>query len=118
MAVLEKRAGMQMNNSDAYVNIVGGIRVDEPACDLGVLVAIASSFKNKEVNDDTCLMGEVGLTGEVRAVSQIDKRVMEALRMGFKTCIIPAGNAKSIAQVSGIDIKLVENIYQVMDLLF
>lgn len=118
MAVLEKRAGMQMNNFDAYVNIVGGIRVDEPACDLGVLTAIASSFKNKAVDINTCLVGEVGLTGEVRAVSQIDKRVIEAERMGFNVCIIPDGNKKSVKHVQGISIKPVENIHQVMDILF
>jgi len=94
MAVLEKRVGMQLHNYDAYVNVVGGLKIDEPACDLGVVTAIASSFRNIPVDMDTVLIGEVGLTGEVRAVSQIDKRIREAVRIGFKNCVVPAGNMK------------------------
>lgn len=120
MAVLEKRVGMQLHNFDAYVNVVGGLKIDEPACDLGIAVAVASSFRNNLVDPGTILIGEVGLTGEVRAVSQIDKRVMEALRIGFKTCVIPAGNLKIIKQMKdmeGINIKAVENLQEALDLL-
>lgn len=121
MAVLEKRVGLQLYNYDAYVNVVGGIKIDEPACDLGITVAIASSFKNLPVADSTVMIGEVGLTGEVRAVSQIDKRVMEARRLGFKNCIIPAGNIKLINQLQGgssdINIKAVENVHQALEFL-
>jgi len=120
MAVLEKRVGLQLHNYDAYVNVVGGIKVDEPACDLGIITAIASSFKNTPVNVDTVLIGEVGLTGEVRAVSQIDKRVMEALRIGFTNCIIPKGNMKIIEQmkdIKGINIKGVQNVKEALDIL-
>jgi len=99
MAVLEKRVGMQLHNYDAYVNVVGGLKIDEPACDLGVVTAIASSFRNIPVDMDTVLIGEVGLTGEVRAVSQIDKRIREAVRIGFKNCVVPAGNMKVIKQM-------------------
>ncbi|MCX7921084.1 MAG: DNA repair protein RadA [Clostridia bacterium] len=120
MAVLEKRVGMQLHNHDAYVNIVGGIKVDEPACDLGIITAIASSFRNMPVGNAAVMIGEVGLTGEVRAVSQIDKRVTEAMRMGFESCIVPAGNMKLIKQmkdIQGINIKAVENVQQVLDIL-
>jgi len=120
MAVLEKRVGMQLGNFDAYVNVVGGIKIDEPACDLALIIAIASSFRNRIVDPDSVLIGEVGLTGEVRAVSHIDKRVMEAKRIGFKTCIIPSGNKNMIKQMKeldGIQIKTVENVKEALDLL-
>ena len=120
MAVLEKRVGMQLHNYDAYVNVVGGIKIDEPACDLGVVIAIASSFRNIAVDVGTVVMGEVGLTGEVRAVSQIDKRIMEAMRIGINTCIVPAGNMKVIKQMKGvnnINIKAVENVQEVLSIL-
>jgi DNA repair protein RadA/Sms len=120
MAVLEKRVGLQLQNYDAYVNVVGGIRIDEPACDLGIIAAIASSFKNAPVDVKTVLIGEVGLTGEVRAVSHIDKRIMEAARIGFETCIVPRGNMKAVEQMKGlggINIKGVENVRHALDLL-
>jgi DNA repair protein RadA/Sms len=81
---------------------VGGLKLDEPACDLGIVAAIASSFRNTAVDMGSVLIGEVGLTGEVRAVSQVDKRVIEAQRIGFKSCIIPAGNKKMIEQTRDI----------------
>jgi DNA repair protein RadA/Sms len=120
MAVLEKRVGMQMSNYDAYVNVVGGLRIEEPACDLGIITAIASSFRNRPVDAGTVLIGEVGLTGEIRAVSQIDKRIMEAARIGFKNCLIPAGNMKSVKQIKGledINIKPVGNVQEALDIL-
>ncbi|RCX09974.1 DNA repair protein RadA/Sms [Anaerobacterium chartisolvens] len=120
MAVLEKRVGMQLSNCDAYVNVVGGLKLDEPACDLGIITAIASSFKNLPVTEGTVLIGEVGLTGEVRPVGQIDKRIMEAARIGFQNCIIPEGNLKMVKQMKGLDsinIKTVENVQQALDVL-
>lgn len=96
MAVLEKKVGMQLYSFDAYVNVVGGIRLDEPACDMGVIASIAGSFRNKPIASEIVVMGEVGLTGEVRPVSQADKRIMEARRMGFKQCIVPAGNKSKL----------------------
>ncbi len=120
MAVLEKRVGMQLHNFDAYVNVVGGLKIDEPACDLGVVCAIASSFRNTPIEASTVLIGEVGLTGEVRAVSQIDKRIMEAQRIGFKNCIIPAGNLKAISEsklLKEISIKGVENVQEALNIL-
>jgi DNA repair protein RadA/Sms len=103
MAVLEKKVGMQLYNMDAYVNVVGGIRLDEPACDMGIIASIASSFRNKPIASEIVVMGEVGLTGEVRPVSQVDKRIMEAQRMGFKKCIVPAGNRKKQASDNTAD---------------
>lgn len=120
MAVLEKRVGMQLHNYDAYVNVVGGLKIDEPACDLGVVAAIASSFRNKPVDISTVLIGEVGLTGEVRAINQIDKRVIEASRIGFKNCIVPAGNFKAIEQIKelkDINIRPVENVVEALSIL-
>jgi len=120
MAVLEKRVGMQLHNYDAYVNVVGGLKIDEPACDLGVVTAIASSFRNIPVDMDTVLIGEVGLTGEVRAVSQIDKRIREAVRIGFKNCVVPAGNMKVIKQmkdINNINVKFVENVQEALNII-
>ncbi|MGE5474134.1 MAG: DNA repair protein RadA [Ignavibacteriales bacterium] len=95
-AVLEKRLGLNLSNQDVYINVVGGIRLDEPAVDLGVMSAIASSFKNKNTRPATVMIGEVGLTGEIRAVNGIEKRINEAKKSGFKCCIIPDGNVKLI----------------------
>ncbi|MCX7748948.1 MAG: DNA repair protein RadA [Clostridia bacterium] len=121
MAVLEKRVGMQLSNYDAYVNVVGGLKIDEPSSDLGVVAAIASSFRNIPVNPGVVMMGEVGLTGEIRAVSQIDKRIMEAERIGFQECLIPKGNMKMVQQMKGLEglkVKAVENVGDVLDILF
>jgi DNA repair protein RadA/Sms len=120
MAVLEKRVGMQLCNYDAYVNVVGGLKIDEPACDLGIISAVASSFKNIPIDDSTVVIGEVGLTGEVRAVNQVEKRIMEASRIGFKNCIIPAGNEKVIKQIKDagtVNIRVVENVQQTLEML-
>lgn len=120
MAVLEKRVGMQIYNHDAYVNVVGGLKIDEPACDLGIVAAIASSFRNTPVSHDVVLIGEVGLTGEVRAVNQADKRVMEAARIGFKRCIVPAGNMPMLEKAkefSEIRLVGVENVQQALEAL-
>lgn len=96
MAVLEKKAGMQLSGCDAYLNIAGGLKVSEPALDLGMVMAITSSFRNIPIPDRTIVFGEVGLTGEVRAVSQAKQRVAEAVKLGFEECILPAACLKSI----------------------
>ena len=98
LAVLEKRVGINIGTFDVFVNVAGGIRVEEPAIDLGTLVAIVSSFKDMPVDQNTVVIGEVGLDGEVRAVSQIQPRIKEAQKLGFKRCIIPRGNKKSLNQ--------------------
>ena len=95
LAILEKRVGFNMGAFDVFVNVAGGIQVEEPAIDLGTIVAIASSFKDMPVDQDTVFMGEVGLDGEIRAVSQIEPRIREAQKLGFKRCIIPQWNKKS-----------------------
>lgn len=96
MAVLEKRAGLHISNYDAYINVVSGIRIDEPAIDLGIALAIASNFKNVPLPKDLVVIGEIGLTGEIRSVNSIEKRVKEAEKMGFKTCVIPENARKQL----------------------
>ena len=94
MAVLEKRCGMHLGDCDAYVNLTGGMKINEPALDLAIILAILSSFKNCSISPDVAAFGEVGLSGEVRTVSQVSQRVSEAVRLGFKTIIVPATNLK------------------------
>ncbi len=102
IAVLEKIVGMQLHSYDIYVNVVGGLKTDEPACDLGIVCAIASSYRNVPVDVNTVFIGEVGLTGEIRAVNQIEKRVIEAKRLGFKTCILPKDNMEIFEEMKSI----------------
>lgn len=90
MAVLEKRCGVQLSGCDAYVNIAGGMKVQEPAIDLAIVLAALSSFKNREISPRLVAFGEVGLSGEVRSVSMANQRVAEARKLGFDTCILPA----------------------------
>lgn len=104
IAVLEKRLGLQLGNCDAYVNIAGGIRIMEPAIDLGIAMAIVSSFKNRSIDNKMIAIGEVGLSGEVRAVSQIQARVQEAKKLGFTTCVIPSVCMDSVTEMKGIKI--------------
>ncbi|MBO6147906.1 MAG: DNA repair protein RadA [Lachnospiraceae bacterium] len=96
MAVMEKRAGMRLSSSDAYINIAGGIKATEPAVDLGIVMAIASSFRNRPISHDTVAFGEVGLSGEVRAVSDVRQRINEAKRLGFKRILMPKGSLKNL----------------------
>lgn len=117
MAVLEKRIGLPLSNYDAYVNIAGGIRMNEPASDLGIVMAIASSYKNKPVAEDMIVFGEVGLSGEVRAVIMPEQRVAEAKKLGFKTCVVPEVSLKTIGEVEGIEIIGVKSVNQAMNLL-
>ncbi len=107
LAVLEKRAGFFMNNCDAYINIVGGLRLDEPATDLSVALAMISSFKDTPIRDDTLVIGEIGLGGELRSVSNCEQRIKEAERLGFKRCIIPRHNLKTISDGFKGDIEIV-----------
>ena len=117
MAVLEKRLGLLLSNYDAYVNIAGGIRLNEPAADLGIVMAIASSYKNKPVSEDTIVFGEVGLSGEIRAVTMPEQRVAEAKKLGFKTCIIPEVSMKSVGKVAGIEVIGVKSVNQAINYL-
>lgn len=117
MAVLERRTGLKLSDCDAYVNLTGGIRIAEPALDLGMAIAIASSFRNKAIDPGTVVFGEVGLSGEIRSVSQAELRIREAARMGFTTCIIPKGNADKLKLKSDIRIIGVSSLEDVLNLL-
>lgn len=108
LAVLEKRAGLHLSSHDVYVSVAGGVTVDEPAVDLGVAAAVASSLRDRPVDAAVVAIGEVGLAGEIRVVPQMDKRVMEAARMGFRRCIVPKPAAE--LDVSGIELVPVEHI--------
>lgn len=115
MAVLEKRAGLSLSNCDAYVNIAGGIRMSEPAIDLGIVMALASSFKDKAIDENTICFGEVGLSGEVRAVNMAQQRVAEARKLGFETCILPKVCVSGLTDTKGIKIIGVENIQEAIN---
>ncbi len=117
MAVLEKRVGIQLGNCDAYVNIAGGIKMNEPAIDLGIVLAIVSSYKNRPVDESVIVFGEVGLSGEVRAVNMPEQRVAEASKLGFKTCIMPEVSMKGLGNVKGIRVIGVKNIRDAIDLI-
>lgn len=117
MAVLEKRLGLHLSNYDAYVNIAGGVKMNEPAIDLGIVMAIASSYKNTAVDEKTIVFGEVGLSGEVRAVSMPEQRVAEAKKLGFDTCIMPEVCVDMVKGVKGIKIVGVKNIGDAIQLL-
>ena len=110
MAVLEKRLGMNLGNCDAYVNIAGGIKMNEPAIDLGITLAVVSSYKDQVIDEKTVVFGEVGLSGEVRAVSMAEQRVLEAKKLGFERVILPAVCMKSVEKIGGIALIPVENI--------
>ncbi len=110
MAVLEKRLGYPLSDYDAYVNIAGGIKVTEPALDLGLVIAIISSYRDQIIDDKTICFGEVGLSGEVRAVSNPEQRVSEAVKLGFKTCIMPQVSLENMKQPEGIKLIGIKNI--------
>lgn len=110
IAVLEKRLGLSLGNCDAYVNIAGGIRIMEPAIDLGIALAVVSSFKNRVIDSRLIAMGEVGLSGEVRGISMIQARVQEAKKLGFSSCIIPSVCVDSVKEISGIKVIGVKNV--------
>ena len=110
IAVIEKRAGIGLGTQDVYLNVVSGIKIGEPAVDLGVVLACTSSYKNVSIPQDVVAIGEVGLTGEVRAVNMIEKRLKEAERLGFKKCIIPESNKKLLKDSFKLDIIGVKNI--------
>ncbi len=113
MAVLEKRLGFRMGDFDAYVNIAGGIRVTEPAVDLAVCIAIISSYKDMNISKETVAFGEVGLGGEVRAVSMADQRIREAKKLGFTNIILPESNLKGIKREEGVKLIGVKNVKEV-----
>lgn len=117
MAVLEKRLSLPLSNYDAYVNIAGGIRINEPAVDLGIVLALVSSYKNRPVSEDVLVFGEVGLSGEVRAVNMPEQRVSEAKKLGFQTCILPAVSLDAVKNIQGIKLLGVKSINEAIDLI-
>ncbi|HIJ50581.1 MAG TPA: DNA repair protein RadA [Nitrospinae bacterium] len=119
IAIMEKRLGMNLQGEDIFVNLAGGIKITEPALDLGVATAIASSFQNRPIDPELVLLGEVGLTGEVRTVMQLDARLIEARRLGFKRCIVPH-SAKKVKNLltEGIEISFAKNLSEVFEQIF
>jgi DNA repair protein RadA/Sms len=115
LAVLEKRANVKASVHNVFVNVAGGIKVIEPAADLAVCVSIASSLTDKVVDNQTILIGEVGLGGEIRSVGHIEKRIAEAQKLGFTTAIVPAGNMKSLKNINTIKLISVENVISAIE---
>jgi DNA repair protein RadA/Sms len=118
VAVLEKKIGLSLLHQDIFVNAVGGVRIDEPAVDLAITTAVASSVLDKPVDSQTVLLGEVGLTGEVRAVTRTDIRVKEASKLGFRRCLLPQSNADRLNRIGSIEVIGVQSVRGVLDLLF
>jgi DNA repair protein RadA/Sms len=117
LAILEKRCGLRLHDQDVFLNVAGGLRVDEPAADLAVIAAVASSALGKALPGDVVLWGEVGLTGEVRSVARADVRVREAARQGFTRCVLPAGNARDLDADPRTAIRGVANVAEVFEVL-
>jgi DNA repair protein RadA/Sms len=118
LAVLEKRAGLNLMGEDVFVNIAGGMTVDEPAADLGVISAIASSVRNRPVQAGTAMFGEIGLAGEIRSTTQASLRIREAAQMGFARCLVPAGQATADEPAAGCELVGVKTVGEAMDVLF
>jgi DNA repair protein RadA/Sms len=118
IAVLEKKMGVHLLGHDVFVNVAGGVRIDEPAADLGVIVAVASSFLDKPVEARTLVIGEVGLAGEVRAVSQAETRVREAVKLGFSRCVLPESSRRQLPALAAIELHGVSSLAEMWALLF
>ncbi len=116
MAVLEKRVGLKMGNCDAYVNIAGGIKMNEPAIDLGIVLALVSSYKNRAIDENTICFGEIGLSGEVRAVHMAEQRVLEAKKLGFTACVLPEASRAALHGIDGIRLIGVKSVKDAIDL--
>ena len=117
VAILEKKLNYNMQNLDVYINVVGGLKINEPATDLAVITAIASNYKNFIIDNRTIILGEVGLTGEVRAISYAERRINEAKKMGFVRCIVPKGNLQSLEKIEGVDIIPVSTVREAINIL-
>jgi DNA repair protein RadA/Sms len=116
--VMEKKIGMHLMGYDIFMNVAGGVKVSEPAVDLAIVAAIASSFLDKPVAERTVVMGEVGLAGEVRAVGHADARIAESAKMGFTRCIVPRGNLKRLSAAAGGEVLGVNTVSEAVDALF
>ncbi len=115
MAVAEKRAGIKLSAFDAYINVIGGLQLDEPAADLPVVLAIASSYRDSAIPDDLVAIGEVGLTGEIRSVSNMEQRLSEVARLGFKKCIIPRNGSAKLEIPTGLTVFRVRNLREAIE---
>lgn len=118
LAVMEKKLGMHLMAHDIFMNVAGGVKVYEPAVDMGIVAAIASSFLDKPLSEGDIVLGEVGLTGEVRAISHVDTRIAEIQKLGFQRCLIPRGNLKQTAKSSEVEIIGIDNLSQALEHLF
>jgi DNA repair protein RadA/Sms len=118
VAVLGKRMGIEMGDQDIFVNVAGGMRVDEPAADLGLVSAMISSFLDRPVDKNLVVFGEVGLAGEIRAVSQPEVRIKEAKKLGFSRCLLPKGNVEACSRVEGVELVAVDGVRNLMEVLF
>ena len=121
LAVLEKRLGVRMNDMDAYINVAGGMRLNEPAVDMGIVLAILSSYRNQVIDGRTICFGEIGLVGEVRAVSMAEARVQEAAKLGFERCILPEVNRRQLdleqMDLKGLKLIGISNVYELLEIL-
>ena len=115
LAVLDKRGGMSLSGCDAYINVIGGLYLEEPAADLATVLAIASSLRDRPISYDTAAIGEVGLTGEIRSVNSINQRLAEVARLGFKHCVIPAHIRGEVKKPNGLELISVKNIREAID---
>lgn len=118
IAVLEKRAGILVGHQDVFINIAGGVHVDEPAVDLGIAIAMVSSMRDRPVTGDTVAVGEVGLGGEVRSVNNIEQRVQEATKLGFRRIVVPEGNVKSVVKSTEIEVLGAKDVPHALELMF
>ena len=118
VAVMEKKLGMHLMGHDIFINVAGGVKIDEPGVDMGIVGAVASSFLDRPIRQGTIVLGEIGLTGEVRAISQIETRIAEAKKMGFNRCVLPQSNLKRTAGIKDIKLVGVKNVSEAMEELF
>lgn len=117
LAVAEKRGGMKLNAFDAYINVIGGLKLEEPGADLPVVLAVASSYRDTPIADDVVAIGEVGLTGEIRSVSHLNQRLQEVSRLGFKKCVIPKGVSEKLEIPDGLQVYRVRNIREAIEVI-
>ena len=116
MAVAEKRANLKLSAFDAYINVIGGLKLDEPGADLPVILAIASSYRDKPIDSKLSAIGEIGLTGEIRSVSHLNQRIAEISRLGFNTCIIPKNTTEKLEIPNGLTIYRVKNLIEAIEI--
>jgi len=114
LAVLQQRGGLRVGGCDAYINVIGGLNIDDPGADLATVLALASAYKDKPIRSDITAFGEVGLTGELRQVSQVNPRLAEIARMGFTTCILPHSGKNKLQAPKGLELIQVKTISEAM----